>query len=301
MSMNNNLPFWSDIELRAIDIFVSETQDINLYVEDIDSEIFYETLIDRLLNKDIKINKIIPLNGRDNVINYCKEYTDSTPALFIIDSDLYLSRKEQLTGINRLYQHDKYCIENYLFSIHSLVELIFETIAKKTKDNIKTEIQWDSVIENIENTLFKLFIEFATINKLDKSIQTVKIGVYNLFKEYGNDKYEICEEKVNKLIEEKRNELFTKNSTNINIRKEYEDIKNIIEKNIKSIEDKTSIISGKHFLIYILYKIFNKYAQGAQVKMDSFKLRLAKNCEIEKLIPLKEAIYTTVQGNIYCK
>lgn len=301
MSMNSNLPTWSDIQLKAIDIFVSATQDINLYVEDIDSEIFYETLVERLLDRDIKINKIIPLNGRDNVINYCKEYTDSTPALFIIDSDLYLSRKEQLVGIKRLYQHDKYCIENYLFSIYSLVELIFETIAKKTKDNIRTDIKWESIIENIENTLVKLFIEFATIHKLDKSIQTVKIGVSNLFTEYGNDKYEICESKVNKLIEDKKNELFTKNTANSNIEKEYEDIKSTIEENIKYMEDKTSVISGKHFLIYILYKIFNKFAPGAQVKMDSFKLRLAKNCEIENLIPLKEAICETVKGSIYCK
>jgi hypothetical protein len=301
MPMNNNLPVWSDIELRAIDIFVSQTQDINLYVEDTDSEIFYETLMDKLLNKDIKINKIIPLNGRDNVINYCKEYTDSTPALFIIDSDLYLSRKEQLVGLERLYQHDKYCIENYLFSLYSLVELIFETVASKTKDNIKTEIEWNSIIENIENTLLKLFIEFATIHKLDKSIQTVKIGINNLFKELKKDKYEICEVKVAKLIEEKKKELFIKNAINQNIQTEYESIKNTIEENIKSIEDKTSVISGKHFLIYILYKIFNKYAPGAQVKMNSFKLRLAKNCEVEKLAPLKEAIYATVQGNIYFK
>lgn len=293
------LPTWNDIELKVYDIFVSDTQDINIYVEDINSEVFYEALFDNIIDEKIKINKIFPLNGRDNVISYCKEYSDSHAALFIIDSDLYLSKNERTVGINRLYEHNRYCIENYLFSLDGLVEIIHDSLASKNKEIIRAEIPWDSIIDNIKNTLVKLFIEFAVISKFNAGIQTVKTGVKDLFTSKENNNFTICESKVNQLIEAKKQELFDKNLENVN-EEIYNSLKNEIIKNVEILQEEIHIVSGKHYLIHILYKVFNRYAPKMQVKMDSFQLRLAKNCDTTPLDPLKNAIEITCKGKIYC-
>lgn len=293
------LPTWNDVELNAYDIFVSETQDINIYVEDANSEIFYGALFDSMFANKIKINKILPLNGRNNVISYCQEYNEPHAALFIIDSDLYLCKNERMIGINRLYEHDRYCIENYLFSLDGLVEIIHETIATKTKENIKSEIPWDIILDNISNTLVKLFIEFAVISKFDAGITTVKTGIKDLFTGRENDNFTICETKVTQLIEDKKKELFDKKLDNVN-EEIYASLKNNIIKNVEEIKEKIHIVSGKHYLIHILYKVFNRYAPKAQVKMDSFQLRLAKNCDKVPLEPLKNAIEKTCEGKLYC-
>lgn len=131
------VPKWNNESLKSRGIFYRDIQDINIYVEDENSEIFYEVVFKTLINSDIKIKKIIPLNGRDNVINYSKDYCDSQPALFIIDGDLHLARGERIENMERLYEHDRYCIENFLFSLEALVEIIFETVAKKTRRNYR--------------------------------------------------------------------------------------------------------------------------------------------------------------------
>lgn len=293
------LPQWSDLDLTNKGIFYRDIQDINIYVEDENSEIFYEELFKNLIDNNIKIKKIISLNGRKNVIEFSKIYKDNKAALFIIDADLYLARGERINSIQRLYEHNRYCIENFLFSLSGLVEIIYETLASKTKEKIKEEILWDDVNNNIKNTLVNLFIEFSIIHKLDRSIQTVKIGIKDLFKSHNQSDYLICEEKVNKLIEKKKIELLMKNALKYNkLAKEYtETKKNILEK-LSTLGDEIHIISGKHFLIHILFRLMKKHA-NSQITMESFKLRLAKHYEPEVLESLKFAIEKTVKGEIY--
>lgn len=293
------LPIWSDDSLKSRGLFYRDVQDINIYVEDENSEIFYDVVFKTLINSDIKIKKIIPLNGRDNVIEFSRNYTDSKPALFIIDGDLYLARGERIKDIERLYEHDRYCIENFLFSLDGLVEIIFETVAKKTKEEIINEINWQSINENIEESLIDLFIEFAIINKIDYKIKTVKIGVDDLFVSKSIKDYLISKQKVDDLIKQKRLELILRNGLNYNkISKDYNTIKASILENLEGFENKLCIISGKHFLMGILFRILKKHAV-INPTMDSFKLRLAKYYNKESLSSLKKAIEDTAKGMIY--
>lgn len=297
------LPVWNNNALLSLGIFYGHIQDINIYVEDENSELFYSEFFNTIIDKSIKIKKIIPLKGRKFVIEKSKEYNQEKPALFIIDADLNLAYGEKISGYDRLFEHDKYCIENYLFSEEGLTEIIYENLANKPKKDIQKDIDWKSTINNIEETLVELFIEFAIINKINKSnksIKTVKIGVTDLF--YAKSKTEtlICKEKTAKLIEEKRNELILNNINNYKLlSKEYnENKKKILENLSKNEENKIDIVSGKHFLIHILYKILKKYSTS-QLSMDSFKLRLSKHFNPQILTKLKLAIEETARGKIY--
>jgi len=295
--MINVLPNWNNSSKISLGIFYSNIQDINIYVEDENSEIFYKEFFDNILDKTITIRKIISLKGRDNVIDGAKNYKQSKPALFIIDADLNLLLGERVK-LNRLFEHDKYCIENYLFSKEGLVELIYETLANQTKEDIKSNIEWEKTLINIENTLLNLFVEFAIIRKIDKSIKTVKLGVKDLFESNNQNEPIISYEKTNLLINEKINELILKNINNYNfISKQYNTYKSIIKNNLNR-ENKTDFISGKHYLIQILFRLLKKHT-NSQITTESFKLRLSKHFNTSEFNELKSALEQTARGNIY--
>ena len=60
---------YSDAGLRNRSIFYR--QDINIYVEDTGKEYVYEEIFKRLLKNDYRIETILPLGGKTNVL---KEY-----------------------------------------------------------------------------------------------------------------------------------------------------------------------------------------------------------------------------------
>lgn len=296
-----SLPEWTDIQKQTYDLFFMDLQEINIYVEDENSEIFYMELFKDLLDPQINIKKILPLNGRENVIKYCEIYSEQKPAIFLIDADLYWVRGDNQNKTIRLYQHDRYCIENYLFSENAIIEIIFETVANKTKDEIKHDLLWYKVEENIKDTLIDLFIQFAIIHKFEKSVTTVKTGIKECFASHKQDEYEISKENVEKLMATKQLEI-VKKSIHKNYSKQseiYKKIKQEVIDNVDDLSEKIHIISGKHFLIHILYRIMKKHTSNAQMTMDSFKLRLARHCDKNALLPLKIAIENTVNGIDY--
>lgn len=296
-----NLPEWGDHARWSYDVFFTDLQDINIYVEDENSEIFYEELIKRFINPDIKITKILPLKGRENVIENCRIYSDTKAALFIIDGDLIWVRGDSINNMPRLYQHDKYCIENYLFSKVALIELIFETLADKPKDVIESNLKWENIEKNILETLMELFIEFATINKVDKSIKTVKVGINDLYTSYSGTDYTVSKEKVEDLINKIRFEIVINNYLNFdNINNEYNQTRQKVIEHIASIDNKLDIVSGKHFLIPLLYKVMKKHAKS-NITMSSFYLRLARHCDLSVFNHLKKAIEDTAAGIAYVK
>ncbi|HHP8054344.1 TPA: DUF4435 domain-containing protein, partial [Acinetobacter baumannii] len=70
--------------------FLKDIQDINLYIEDTatEAENFYKALLKNIL-PDLKVNKIIGLGGRDNVLMACAKKKKNVKELYIIDGDLY--------------------------------------------------------------------------------------------------------------------------------------------------------------------------------------------------------------------
>jgi hypothetical protein len=81
---------WSSAASKSLGLLYRELQPIEVYVEDSNSEAFYFELLNRMIDGEKKIRKIIPLNGRKNVLDHCDDFDHRTPALFIIDGDLDL-------------------------------------------------------------------------------------------------------------------------------------------------------------------------------------------------------------------
>lgn len=289
-----SIPTWSAPANQSLGPLYRELQDVEIYVEDQDSEAIYTKLLQRAVNNVIKIKKIIPLNGRSNVIDKCKTYTDDFPALFIIDGDLDIVYGERESTHARLFQHRLYCLENYLFCEKASAELLQNASGRLMPDEAIEILEWQSFKDLILGSLLELFKVYAVSKKLAPELKTVSTKYHTLcIKESKKRGAVPCSDKINHLISDIRQTLIEKTSE-----EKFEEILTIVTESISELDDPMYAISGKDYLLkalrdYLSYK-------GASLNMDDgFKFQLSRYCDISPLNELAEAIITTASGTIY--
>lgn len=287
----NMMPTWSISARKSIGILYRELQEIDIYVEDADSEQLYRKLFSRIAH-NIKIKKVIALNGRGNVISHCTEYNDDFPALFIIDGDLNLLHAERVTGIKRLFQHRTYCIENYLFCKHAAIELLQDASGKLSPTEAEKILEWDSFLDSIRQMLVDLFVTYAIAWKVIPEISTVSNSYHNLTIQITKRRGpELCSKKIIDSIE-KLKELILNEIDLATYECMELDIRRVIEKE----EEQLTLISGKDYLLKA-YRDYLAFKGVSNLKFDEgFKFRLARHCDITPLNELSAAISTTSSG-----
>ncbi|GAA5214660.1 DUF4435 domain-containing protein [Corallincola platygyrae] len=292
---NSALPVWPIDALESIGLLYRDLQDIEVYVEDEDSEAIYRELLSRASNNSVKIHKLFCLDGRHNVVTMCEKYDDESPALFIIDGDLDLVLGEKEKSIPRLFQHNLYCMENYLFCKDAAIELLIESSGKILTDAAATLIDWDAFINSIKSDLENLFITFGTSRKLTPSEKTVAHSFYSICKK-GEKKSQprICSMKVDKLITDIESKIIKEFDVET-----LESVKTPIKERVFTSTNSLSYVSGKDFLIPALYFHLKDKGLTPSITMDSFKFRLARHCEKSPLEALANAMQITAKGEIY--
>lgn len=287
---------WSLNAAKSLGLFYRQLQDLDIYVEDADSEQLYNMLLNRAIDNDnIKIKKIIPLYGRENVVNHSQQYEENTPALFIIDGDLNLLHGDFIQGNARLFQHRAYCIENYLFCENAGAEILRDTSGKLSLEEAKSQLQWDEFVNEIQTPLTDLFVSYAILWKVSPSEKTVSRSYHRLTKQLSKAKGNVlCPQKVAVEIE------------NINAQAievigsvAFSNLSESIRENIRKLDNIMYSISGKDYLL----KAYRDYlaSKGAtNLPFDeSFKFRLARYCDTSPLHELSEAIKITATGQIF--
>jgi hypothetical protein len=129
-----------ELPLRSLSsqgVLYRPLQDIEVYVEDEGSEVFYEELISRLLDHNHQIIKVFPLRGRENVLAECQVYNEKHPALFIIDGDLSWVAGEPQPNHDHLFVNQCYCVENYLVCENAITEIAFENSGSMPRQEIR--------------------------------------------------------------------------------------------------------------------------------------------------------------------
>src|SRR4030043_246008 len=83
-----DVPRFPDRALMSRGVLYRPLQDIEIYVEDQDSEVFYSELLARLVYSEVRLNKVFALRGKQRVLEECRRFTGPARAIFIIDGDL---------------------------------------------------------------------------------------------------------------------------------------------------------------------------------------------------------------------
>lgn len=288
------IPVWSNSANQSIGLLYRELQDIEIYVEDQDSEALYTKLLSRAVNNQVKIKKVIPLNGRANVVNCCKSYKGSYPALFIIDGDLGLLCGQREQPHSRLFQHKMYCMENYLFCKSASAELLQNRSGRLLESEALELLEWDKFTSEVQGALLELFKIYAVSWKLSPEIPTVSRSYHKMCRQISRTRGSApCAEKITKVIDEIKYSVLA-SCNEEEFQKVYSDVSEAIDK----LDNPLYAISGKDYLLKALRDHLD-YKGASYAYDDGFKFQLAKYCNTAPLNELGEAIIKTAKGDIF--
>lgn len=260
-------PKWPSRALGAIKKLFEPLQDIDVYIEDSNDEVFYRSLLKFVCGDRVRIAKVYSLGGREKVIEAATAYVQNPRrALFIIDADLYLALGVPPPKITNLHQHEAYCIENLLLC-ENAISTILSQEAILDEEDAKFRLNLTNWIGGIEQKLVELFAIFATSQALSTGLPTVSEGIKDLItKNNGITALDLAkvDSKIN-LIRSKIEAIKGKDA----VKAEYEKIIN----NISNINKKIDVVSGKDFLLPLLD--FQLQCEGCRIKRKSLRIRLS--------------------------
>ncbi|NSX08534.1 DUF4435 domain-containing protein [Pseudomonas lini] len=290
--MIGGVPVWPPSALESVGLLYRPLQDLEVYVEDKDSEVFYLELLGRLIPSGKRIKKIIPLNGRGNVVDLCKRYNDPSPALFLIDGDLDLTLKIREIGLKNLFQLKSYCIENYLFCLIGSREIIVETSGKILPEKALTTEEWETFFNYVSEPLRELFLVFAAARVLAPTLKTVSLGYPSIstqkIRKRGPEPdlvkiFSVIEAIKIQSLQFTSEEIWL--STIEQIRENAKDIQTI------------DMVSGKDFLLPML-DMFIRSKGGSTASTESLMFRLARHCSLNRLNELGAALQSVLDGDV---
>src|SRR5579859_6472680 len=116
--------------LRALAFLFRPYNDVDVYVEDEKCRNLYETLLQRMLGDQARIERVIQLGGRDEVIKTCSQdqQAGGRCRLYIIDGDFEFVLGMSAPQLKYLYRLQVYCSENLVFSELAAIEVAYESL-----------------------------------------------------------------------------------------------------------------------------------------------------------------------------
>ncbi|WP_398494905.1 DUF4435 domain-containing protein [Variovorax sp.] len=265
---------WPTRALVAVRKLFEPLQELDIYVEDKNDEIFYTHLFKRIAGDEVKIARVFSKTGRSSVIEAAKSHNQkSRRALFLIDGDLeFVKGLPPPVGILGLHRLDAYCIENLLMCGKGASTILMEE-AMLSEENATTTLNYHSWLNSIKNPLIDLFAVFSVAHELNPSMQTVAETVGPLCRSAIKNNPQLDEEKVSTKIKSILETLEKDNEKN--------EIANLLQKRkaqISLMKDPTRIISGKDYLLPLLN--FHLQSKGCKIKKTQLRFRLALKCDI---------------------
>lgn len=259
---------WPHKAQAAIRKLFEPLQDIDVYVEDSNDEVFYRCLLTHACGGKVKIARVFSLGGRPAVeaAAVVHDYMNRR-ALFIVDGDLPWVRGEASPTIPGLHRHEAYCIENLLFCEKAL-GFIFSQEAVLTEVNAHATLDYATWRKSVSEPLLNLFAAFATLNHFDPTIPTVSKGVGALCTKTTHSTA-LDALKVQQQISDALQNASAKTSTPTVANDFFSKVLN----RIMSLKDPLNAVSGKDFLLPLVD--FHLQALGCRIRRKSLRVRLA--------------------------
>jgi len=277
---------WPERAKGAIKKLFEPLQDIDVYVEDHNDEVFYTTLLKRVAEDRIRIARVFALDGRESVIKAAIAHDNAIrKALFVIDGDLDWVLGDPAPHIVGLHRHEAYCIENMLLCDKALSQILSEDIVI-TEDEAAIKLDFNNWRNSIQNPLLELFSSFAIAKKFIPEQKTVSSRVGKMCIQQKN----ITVLDPSKVLQAKKQvltavEAIVDKSTAILA---YEKVL----ARLKELPFPLHAVSGKDYLFPLLH--FLMASLGCRITTKSLRIRLAKNGDINRFAGLRDAIFRAV-------
>ena len=275
--MRSNIPTRTSERIYA-ESYLDYKNDMFIFIEDIDEnsrKIMLE-LIQRAIDKNIKIDRLHSCGNRKKVIEKFNERNSTRKELYIIDGDLNMlfENQEFQKGLVIL---NKYCIENYLLDIGSIHKLLYEEAYNiNEQEKLEEDFNYINWFNEQNKLLINLFKIYAIEKYNDLGIETVSFSINLLRNRIGKGILCSCsEELINKRIEDLKKLIIEKIGNDKFINDE-----SFIENKINN-RNSDIIVSAKDYILPLIFDRLKKFAKNTSSKNETLKFRLARMINIE--------------------
>lgn len=269
--------FYSEEALLNRVLFLSDSNEINIIVEDEYKEYEYENIFNRLFLYQLNINKIFPMKGKPGVKKAFEEYGaiyEGKPLIYLVDGDFdIIMDKEMIEHPNYIYL-DKYNIESYYVDKGATLRFMAGKLKKRQKD-IVNEIKYEAWENDTYYKLKKLFLNYIIGQAIFPEEKNVGISPYIYLDSQGY----VDENKVDEYIAQLQMRISNYEELFVFYYNRFEVLLD---------EDASRIICGKYVIASLARYLRAK--TNTTFKEDDFKYYLVGEFDIRKLRFLKERI-----------
>ena len=278
-----SIPTRNDNYRLAEDIFYVQFNDISFYIEDEEQENFFFCILKNLF-PDIRIDRIFPLNGKENVINESNSSLGDNKKVFIVDKD-FDDILNKMNSNENLFYLERYSIENHLIEKEAIVEYIIGEKPKLKREDIDNTLDLDSHIENINNKLSELIHLHLVVKNKCSNLKNVSLN-HERFFDFNNGDFAIKPAQIDAYKVQIRNELNNIDGR-LTLESQVRKVKSVI--NINSNELCVKHVPGK-YLIKMIKQVIESLFGLVSRNIESFCYRLANNCSFTSLNGLKLSV-----------
>nr|WP_315422549.1 DUF4435 domain-containing protein [uncultured Pedobacter sp.] len=262
-------------------ILFDQFNDINFYVEDVNKEHFYFHLFKNLFS-GIKLNRIIGLDGKSNVIKAAESITNSKKDIYIVDQDFddFFRSKRQLPN---LFYLRKYSIENYLIDQEALFELAKEEKTSLEYTDFEATFEFNNFLAELDVLLLDLMSCFPIVFLHELSCGYYSINIprdLNII----TKPYSLRGNYILDYITLVKNQYKMKYPTG-----DFDSEFNIC-KDYFSSDSLRANAPGKCLMNILKFRLTGKFGVLRNTDSDSFAYRVGKNSSVESLKHLKQEI-----------
>jgi hypothetical protein len=276
--------------MAALDIFYSDFNDVNFYVEDADQENLYEVILRKLFSH-LKVARIFPLGGKAAVLEHARSDSNihvKNFRAYIVDRDFdYLLGKQ--CADPRVFYIDRFCIESHLLEVPALVEIVVENHPKKRRAEVEAALSLDSQISSIYVSLRRLFKLFLCSQGLDLGIRNCSCPPEAFCK--PRRLWELNEAAVVRYVAELKEAARAKL-----IDPPLEDFESDPRALPVGRASKYELVSGKFVVAMVFHYVKSQYSLGSMT-FESFVYRLAKNSDLFSMRPFAGRVGSAIRNH----
>jgi hypothetical protein len=286
----SDLPARSPAGMAALDVFYSDFNEVNFYVEDVEQENLYEVILRKLFSR-LKIARIFPLGGKPAVLQHatsCSNDAIKNFRVYIIDRDFDYLLGKQFKHPNVFYL-DRFCVESHLLEISALVELVIENQPRRKRPEVEATLGLDVQIPSTYRCLRPLFVLFFCAQSLDLGVKNCSLPPEAFCKPKRS--WELNDAAI------VRYEADLKSAAQATLLDPpLVDPRSDCRLSHVARASDHSLVSGKFVAAMLFHYVKSNYGLGSMT-FESFVYRLAKNCRFRSMRPFAARVRAALRAH----
>ena len=276
----------------AIANLMAPYNDIDVYVEDVTYVGLYERIINRALRGRAKVQKVIPLGAKQDVLTaaFNDNEAGGRPRLYIVDGDLDLIANLRHRRAAHLHRLKVYSVENLLFEERALDAYCAFACPGMSAEQAARAIDLELILEELEQKASWYFVALAIARRLDLRDNAFSIDIKSIFA-LEDGKYT----RVDAVKLKARLRAMVRRAQELSSPREYRAAKadilaGIARRSLKGID----YVAGKSMLWYLNERA--GHAKGQSLNQRIIASYLAEHCSLARDTALARRLRRVARG-----